>query len=117
MASVIRWLFSFGKKLLGFLGISIADGAARGLWLKGALLFLFISVLPVVLNNLIYSLLNTFMTKAASASTAFNAGSSPVLQFTGLGAYLASQLGIPEATSIVMSALAIGATLRILKLN
>jgi len=117
MGAIVSIIVAGFTRLAGWFGVALASSASRFLVLKAMLLFLFVTILPVVLNNVIYSLLNTFMTKAASASTGFNAGTSPVLALQGLGAYLASQLGLPEAMSIILSAVAIGATLRILKLN
>ena len=117
MGALIGFLFSGLARIAGWFCVLLSSSATKFLVLKGMLLFLFVTILPVVLNNLIYKIMEIFMNKAASAATAFNSGTSPIVNLTGVGAYIATQIGLPEAVAIVLSAVSISATLRILRLN
>ena len=74
---------------------------------------LFITVLPVVLNNLIYDLIETSLNFISSSVT--SEGLEPFsMQLTGLGAWLAEVLKITDAFSVIMSAVAFKFTLRLI---
>jgi len=103
--------------IAGWLAQFLGSTALRWIAFKAAMIFLFVTVLPIVLNNLIYKLLNIFMTMASDQASTYGSGTSLVYEFTGVGAYIASRIGLPEAFAITISAVAISATLRIFRLN
>lgn len=68
---------------------------------------LFIVILPIVLNNVIYDLMDVVF----SAVTTYASENMPdmpnVVQFTGLAGYMSESLGILDALSVVLSAMSI----------
>jgi hypothetical protein len=82
---------------------------------KLLLLGLFVIILPVVLNNFFYKILE-IMTSFANSETAV-LGTNPLsYQFTGLGAYLADHLQLPGALSIVLTAVSVRFILKSLRI-
>lgn len=92
--------------ILGSLGRFFTDKLAYFVAMKALMILLLVTVLPLVLKNL----LNWFITSIyAVVSSHVEAGDidSITLQFTGMGAYLASHLQFPLCFSILLSALAV----------
>jgi len=66
---------------------------------------LFILVLPIIMNNVIYWFLSDIFTTVDSYITATDPGLSSGVSFVGLAAYLMEQLGLFSAMSIILSAI------------
>lgn len=74
---------------------------------------IFTTVLPVVLNKVIFSM----MERALNWSNSFtDSVDSVTVQLVGMGAWLGSLLQIPQATSIVLSCVALRYTLKLLRI-
>ena len=94
---------------IGLIGI-IAAWAARFLtagvikWLawKAAVLFVTCVLIPIVLNNIFYKMLEKAM---ALHTTQAGSMSGQMMALTGLAAWLAIQLKIPESMALVVGAL------------
>ncbi|RUM32534.1 MAG: hypothetical protein DSY42_00690 [Aquifex sp.] len=98
-----------GALLSQLLAYIFNNDVARFIALKTLLVTLFIVALPIVLNNFLYELIDllyTFMSSHINES-----GSSFVVRFTGLTAWLLSVLKIPDAFSVIMSAVMVRVTL------
>lgn len=94
--------------ILSFLGSAVARVAADKVlsWiaLKGILVFLFVTVVPLLLNNFAYDIIEIVMNFASSQA----GGSGSVngaMVFTGLMGWLIECFKIPEALSVLVSAL------------
>jgi hypothetical protein len=94
--------------ILSFMGTSVArvftDSVLKWIAFKLLMVFLFITVVPLLLNNFLYDVIEIIMNFASSqtgGSSAFNGAMS----FTGLTGWLISTFRIPEAVSVLVSAL------------
>lgn len=100
LTAVLRWFLGVFARLFAF-------GAAHFAATKVVIATLFIVILPIIINNILYDL----MTYVFSAVTDF-AGSHSVeiptaVQFTGLAAYMLQSLGLVDAMSVILSCMAI----------
>ena len=84
---------------------------ARYLAWKAFTLFLVVVVLPIVINNIIYKIIQTSVELVSNNIGDTSFLSSMTIHFTGLAAYVVGSLHLPEALSIVMSAVALRFTL------
>ena len=91
----------------------LADRILFFLALKFLLTSLFIIAVPIVLNNLMYDFMDTAMTYLNTHAQGVNAFSG-ALQTVGLMAWLCECFKIPEAISILVSALQLHLILKII---
>jgi hypothetical protein len=89
--------------IVGWVGALLARSTVVYLALKGLLFVLFVSVLPVVINNLIYKLLQGSMDVVGTTA---GSAHSTVVALAGIAGYLGSVLRLPEALSVMLSAVA-----------
>ncbi len=97
MAAILTFIGSFAGKIF-------ADKVVGWIALKALLVFLFITVVPLVLNNFLYDIIKIMMDFAsgqAAGATALNGNMS----FTGFAAWLIECFRLPEAFSLLISAL------------
>ena len=106
----IVW-FPFLVAIGGWFGTLLASSVARFLALKIFLTLLFVTVLPIVLNNFFYKILEMGLSRVTSATGEIQ---SFVLQLSGLSAFFASHLQLVSAVSILLSALSLRFTLKVL---
>jgi len=104
LASIASWL-----------GTMLASEAARFLALKIFLTTVLVLVLPVVLNNFLIEILQAIMDKANSLSS--SGVNSHMMQLTGISAYLADCLQIPLMVSILLGAVSVKFTLKLIRLG
>lgn len=103
MASVLSALGAILAKVLG-------DNVLRFVAGKALLTALFVVVLPILLNNFLYDLMELFFSwMGDNVSTGGFSGSQ---SFTGLCAYLIGQFRVSECISVIVSALVLKVTLR-----
>ena len=81
---------------------------------KVLLLALMVTVLPVVLNNLFYSLIEKSMNFMDSQTGYFE--SPLVYQASGLMGYLVDSLYLPECLSMLLSALSVRFMLKVMRI-
>lgn len=100
--------------LLMFLGSSVAkiftDKVLGWVAMKALLVFLFLTVVPLLLNNFLYDVIKIMMDFASGQS----AGASALngnMTFSGFAAWLIECFRIPEAISLLISALVLRLTL------
>lgn len=94
--------------LLGvFLTKLLTDNLARYLATKAVLTTLFVVVLPVVLNNFVYGLLEIAIEYATTLNGQAQNLPQIVLQLTGLAGWFFANLYLPDALSVVLSAVSI----------
>lgn len=93
--------------ILTFLGSMIArvfaDKILAWVAFKAVLVFLFITVVPLLLNNFLYDVIEIIMDFAsgqASGATEINGG----MTFSGFTAWLIECFRLPEAVSLMVSA-------------
>jgi len=103
LAPIVAWFGSF-----------LASSVARFIAFKILLTTLFVVVLPIVLNNLIVSLMTVLYDKALEL---VGTQDSAVIQLTGLGAYLADELSLPLALSVILGAVSLSFTLNVLRIK
>lgn len=108
MASLFRILTSW---FLGAFTRLFSLLASNVLATKIIMTALFVTFLPIVLNNFIYSLMSTIMQQAVSHTSGMGAEINPVIAFADLGGYFASELGFVSAISIIISAMFVRFTL------
>jgi hypothetical protein len=102
---VIGAILSF---LSGWFARLLGAGAIRAVIWKGIIYALFVAILPTVLYNLFSLILQEFLSIASSYGSQ---GQSIVVTFTGFIGWLAYNLKIPEAFSMLLSALAFRVTI------
>lgn len=94
--------------ILLFLGASVAkifaDKVLGWIAMKALLVFLFITVVPLLLNNFLYDIIKIMMDFASGQSTGANALNGQ-MSFSGFAAWLLECFKIPEAFSVLISAL------------
>lgn len=92
--------------IAGFFVKHIADKAAAWTVMRAALLFFGTVILPVVLYNFVMQLLLEYLTWVSSKMSAIQTGGVQVtmISLTGLGAWLAIQLKLPEAFALILAA-------------
>lgn len=91
----------FGSVISG-VGSLISVETLKFLAIRGLIMFSLFIALPVVLYNVLTSIIFDFMSYALSFMSAQGL-SANVIHFTGLGAYLAQQIQLPQAFSVYMS--------------
>jgi len=86
-------------------GRLLTDNLARYIATKTVLVTLFVVVLPIVLNNFVYKLLEYAVNTASSV----NPSSLPdlTLSLTGLAGWFFSNLYLPDALTVVLSAVSV----------
>lgn len=97
VAPILGWLATaFGKKVLTSVAFFLA--------LKLLLSTLFIIVLPIVLNNVIFGMMETatsYLSTHAPDSTVYNG----LHQMSGIGAWLLDCLKVPDALAYLVACL------------
>lgn len=73
---------------------------------------LFAVILPIVLNNFVYKMMGHAMQLATDVQSQYGLQSGFIIQFTGLGAWFATYLRIPEGIALIMSAVLFRASMR-----
>lgn len=91
--------------ILSFLGNLLASQAARVIAGKVILYALFTIVLPIILVNVFYEIVDSFLTESLAQSGGFTS-SSRIFSLTGFAGFFATALRLPEIFSILMGALA-----------
>ena len=86
--------------LAGGLSKIFADNVARYIALKAVLATLFITVLPIVLNNFVYALLSIALNHVSSLTPP---NLQSVISFDGFAGWLIQILRIPDAFSVLVS--------------
>ena len=91
--------------LLGSLaGKIFADKVLGWIALKSILVFFFITVVPLVLNNFIYDLIEIIMNFATSQTSGVSSLDG-AMTFSGFLGWLISTFRLPECLSVLISAL------------
>ncbi len=87
------------------LGKILTDNLLRFIATKTLLATLFVVVLPIVLNNFVYEIIEY----AVNIASSVNSASLPdlTLNLTGLAGWFASNLYLPDALSVVISAVSV----------
>jgi hypothetical protein len=100
--------------VIGFLGSLVtktfADKVLGWLAMKALLIFLFVTVVPLILNNFAYDIIEIVM-NFAGTSAAGASSLNGTMSFAGLGGWLLSVFKVPEALSVLVSALVLRVTL------
>ncbi len=91
--------------LVALLEKIFADNVLRFIAIKTILTTLFVVVLPVVLNNLLYEILSYAMDIASSVNP--NDLPSIVLNLTGLAGWFFTELYLVDALTVVLSAVSV----------
>lgn len=96
--------------ILSYLGSSMAaifaDKILGWIALKAVLVFLFIIVVPLLLNNFMYDIIKIMMDFSSSQASGA-ASLNGAMTFSGFAAWLMECFRIPEAIAIMVSALAL----------
>ncbi len=97
--------------LLGIVGTFLSSSVTRFIAYKVLLTGLLMVTLPIILNNLIYKMLDIAINLAGT----YGAGIAPwVGSFSGLTAFFLACLRAPEVVSIIFAALAVRYTLNLI---
>lgn len=83
----------------------LGDGLLRWVAAKAALLFLFVVILPIVLNNLLGDLLDMVFSLVTENTAGVTTNLSPTLQVDGLAAWFCDQTNLSACLSVIVSAL------------
>lgn len=98
--------------IAGLFGRLLSAETLRFAALKLLLVAIFTTVLPVVLNQVVYS----FVERAIQYANSETANISAVtIQLIGFGGYLGTQLKLPECFSIIMGFVSSRLTLRMMR--
>ena len=94
--------------ILTFLGSTAAkvftDKVLGYVAMKAILVFLFITVVPLILNNFLYDIMKIFIDLIAGQSSGVSAFNGQ-MSFSGFAAWLIQCFRLPEAFSLLISAL------------
>ena len=107
MASLGALLFGWLKAILVFFGVRFA---AKKVLISSAIMVL----LPIALWNFLYKVMDwtlTYINTSMSGSV-----STTVLELSGLAGYIATHLQLPQVVSVLLSALVLHLTLRLLRI-
>lgn len=100
--------------ILAYLGSGLAatfaDSVLKWIAFKAVMVFLFIIVVPLLLNNFLYDVIEIMMNFSNDQSSGANALNGN-MTFSGFLAWLLTTVRIPEAFSIMVSALVLRVTL------
>ncbi len=97
LSALASWFLGIFTRLFGLM-------CANVLATKVILGTLFIVILPIIINNVIYDLMETVFETVQTYAQANSPEMPPSVGLTGLGAYMATELGLIDALSIVLSA-------------
>lgn len=97
--------------LSGFLARLIGDSVVRWLAFKALMVLLIVTVLPIVLNNFLYEIIQTVF-EIVSENSGSSSGSA--LSYSGLAAWFIQVLKLPECLSVLMAALSVRVALRLI---
>lgn len=94
--------------ILSFLGSAFAkvftDKVLGWVALKALLVFLFLTIVPLVLNNFLYDIIEILVDLISGQSTSLSALNG-TMSFSGFAAWIIECFRIPEAFSLLISAL------------
>lgn len=85
------------------LGKTLTDNAIRWIAFKAIMTFLFIVILPIVLNNFLYDIMEVVLNFANDQSTTATIDGN--MSFTGFMAWVMETFKIPECLSVISGAL------------
>lgn len=100
LTAVLSWLLGAFTRLLAF-------GAAHFAATKIILVALFMVTLPIILNNVLYSLMDTVFSAVTDYASGKDTGLETVANFTGLAAYMLNSLGLVDAFAVILSCMGI----------
>lgn len=106
MVGLLSWL-------AGMLATLIGQSAVRFVAWKVVAYALVVTVLPVVLNNFLYSVIDGAI-NLVDTTTQGQSFNGQLVELTGLAAWLAQQLRIVEGFSIIMSAVMFRVSIRMI---
>lgn len=104
MPVIIGALVQFAAKIFG-------DNVLRWIVIKGAMLFLFTVVLPLVFNNFLADMLQMLFGMVNDNSTGIS-GINPTFSMSNLAAWFAEKLRLSECIAVIASALILKVTLK-----
>lgn len=105
---------AFAQWLAGVFGKFISFGSTHFLATKIILTTLFITILPVVINNLIYDITEEIFNLVFQNLDTSNVLSQTVFEFTDLAGYFISVFKLDLSFSVIMSAVALRFTLKLI---
>jgi len=100
----------FGAILSWWLGVAtrfMAFGAAHFAAAKIIMVTLFVIILPIIINNILYDLMSYVFTAVTDFAGAHEIGLQTSVQFAGLAAYMLDALGLIDAFAVILSCMAI----------
>lgn len=100
LSLLASWFLGAFTRLFGVM-------AANVLATKIILTALFVVVLPIVLNNVLYGLMDVVFSAAQGFASTHDPDLPTVVSLTGLAGYMADVLGLIDAFSVVLSAMAL----------
>lgn len=103
MPAILSFLATILAKFLG-------DNVLRFIAGKALLFFLFVTVIPLVLNNFLADILE--MSFSLVSDSINPASFNPAVSLSGLAAWLSAQLRVSECLSVIVSSLIAKVTLR-----
>lgn len=103
--------------ILSFLGSAFAkiftDKVLGYIAMKAILVFLFVTIVPLILNNFLYDIMEILFNFSSSQTS--GAGTiNGAMSFSGLAGYLVAQFKLPECLSVVVSALTLRVALQMI---
>lgn len=93
--------------IVGAVAKTVSTETLKFLATKALIIAVVGTLLPVVLYNLLNSVILEYITYAQGVIPTGDGMSSALISFTGIAGYMAIQLKLPEAFSLVMSAAAL----------
>jgi hypothetical protein len=99
-------LSALASWLLGMFARVITFGVNHFMATKIILGILFVTILPIIINNAIYDLMSTMFTAINTYAGSIAPTLNQSIQFTGLAGYLFQALGLQSCFSVILSAMA-----------
>lgn len=107
MTAFAAIIASLGRVWVAFL----ANDLVKWIAIKLVLTALFVVILPIILNNFMYDIINTLFT-FANSKLGESGGFSQVLEISGVAAYLADKFQLVSCFAVLLSAISLRLALR-----
>lgn len=102
--------------VVSWLGSIITSVVALGLAIKLLLIGIVVLILPIILKNTFLWIMQKTLELASSGVDPLTGSGSMTYQFTGLGAYIADSMLLPQCLSIILTAVAVRFILRAMRI-
>jgi hypothetical protein len=100
LAALLRWFLGVFTRLFALAATHF--GATKIIFVT-----LFVVILPIIINNILYDLMDYVFTAVQGFAGSQTLGIPQTIQFAGLAGYFLTQFGLVDAFAVILSCMAI----------